>query len=312
LQSPTEDEGSQRQEDKLMYSNHFVFCVLINGEPQKELGNGTVNIPFGEYSLRFRNKNDRRAVVKIYIDGENVSGEGYIINSKSHVDIKRHHDKDRSFKFVSLDSSDAVDFGKNGPNEDKVKGTIEARFYLEKERPQVIFSNGVHHHIHYNHPRPQPFPHLRHDLGFEEDSLGGIGASNRARARGSSAAPKTNYSCNEIPAITSLEALTDGCTVEGNSTGQNFHTVFIETEDICTSLKLFLQGFNGNENANFVSVPETRKTNQSKFVDDLEMENENLRQKLAEIENQQLKDKLSALEKPKPRVKAKPRSRKNE
>jgi len=312
-----------------MYSNHFVFCVLVNGEPQKELANGTVNIPFGEYSLRFRNKNDRRAVVKIYIDGENVSGEGYIINGNGHVDIKRHHDKDRSFKFVSLDSSEAVDFGKNGPNEDKVKGTIEAKFYLEKERPKMMYP--IHHHHHYLLPRPYPNPNPNPNP-FYTTSMGGTtdgsvcrtslaGGSNcessfrdgsrsvkRSRATGSSASPNTNYSCNEIPTISSLESLKDGCTVEGSNTGQNFHTVYIDVEDTYTSLKLFLQGFNGNDNTNFVSIPEARKTNQSKRVDDLEMENENLRQKLAEIENQQLKDKLSALEKPK----AKPRSKKNE
>ena len=55
----------------MVYSNKFVMCVLVNGKPVEELANGEVQIPFNtEYVLRFRNKNDRRAVVKFWIDGE--------------------------------------------------------------------------------------------------------------------------------------------------------------------------------------------------------------------------------------------------
>lgn len=135
------------------------MCVLFHGEPLKELANGVVPIPFGaEYSLRFRNKHNRRAVVKFFIDGENVSGNGYVIPANDYVDIKRHSGVDRAFKFVSLDSTEAVEFGKNGPNADKVKGTIEAHFYLERERP--VYHHYDHHHHHYHdYYRPRPIPH---------------------------------------------------------------------------------------------------------------------------------------------------------
>jgi hypothetical protein len=149
----------------MVYSNKFVMAVLLNGEPQKELANGVVKLPFGaEYTLRFRNKNSRRAVVKIFIDGENVSGGGYVIPANDFVDIKRHHDKDRAFKWVDLDSPDAVEHGKNGPNHDKQKGVIEARFYLEKEykinwTPPVEHHHHHHHHTdhHHHYPRPRPW-----------------------------------------------------------------------------------------------------------------------------------------------------------
>ena len=122
----------------MVYSNRFVACVLLNGTPQRELANGVVPIPFNsEYSLRFRNKHNRRACVKFTIDGESVCGGGYIIGANSSIDIHRHFDKDARFKFVSLDSPDAVDAGKNGPNEDGTKGLIEAKFYLEKNRKLI-------------------------------------------------------------------------------------------------------------------------------------------------------------------------------
>lgn len=344
-----------------MYSNHFVMCVLVNGQPTQELANGVVSLPFGtEYALRFRNKNDRRAVVKIFIDGENVSGGGYIVGANDHVDIKRHHDKDRSFKFVSLDSADAVDFGKNGPNTDKVKGTIEARFYLEKKQPpQPVYVPVIHdhhHHHHYPQPYPQPYP-IRPQVwctnmggGGTTSSLGGVGGSSAGRPRNTrsrsfskgtsewnatvaglggasdfqtdasfnSGLEATTYGC-AVPPASDNEVLKDGCTVEGYSTGQNFHTVYIDTEDTYTSLKLFLQGYSGNDSSNFVAVPEKpRKTNKSQRVDDLEAENEKLRLKLAEIENEKLKDlvdkklkRIDELNADKPKPKRKPRSRKS-
>jgi hypothetical protein len=118
----------------MVYSSRFIMCVLRDGIPQQELGDGSVVLPFGsEYALRFRNKNpDRRAVVKVFIDGENVSAGGFVINANDKLDIERPVDNPVKFRFVSLDSSDAVDFGKNGPNTDRTKGVVEAHFSLEK------------------------------------------------------------------------------------------------------------------------------------------------------------------------------------
>jgi hypothetical protein len=295
----------------------------VNGRPQKELANGTVSLPFGtEYALRFRNKNNRRAVVKIYIDGENVSGGGYVVRANDYVDIKRHHDIDRAFKFVSLDSPDAVDHGKNGPNPDKVKGTIEARFYLEKERPQVIYRD-VHHHHHHDHHYPKPRPPWTPykdpwitPQWVSNDTYGSNSPDNYKAEFTCSAGEPISYpisskslgagaSCcsrgmtNE-PTVDMQQSLNfadqsklqDGCTVEGYSTGQNFYTTTVDTEDECTVLKLFLQGHEGPVE----DVP-VRKPAKDRIIDDLESENEALRRKIAEMENEKLKQKLEELEK---------------
>ena len=93
------------------------MCLIVDGVVQKELTNNTVKIPFGtEYTLRFRNKNNRRSVVKFKIDGEDASGNGYVISPNGHVDIKRYAHKDCAFKFVSVDSEEAIDYGKNNSN----------------------------------------------------------------------------------------------------------------------------------------------------------------------------------------------------
>lgn len=301
-----------------MYSNRFVMCVVQDGQPVKELGNGVVKLPFGsEYSLRFRNKNNRRAVVQIFIDGENVSGEGYVIPANDFVDIKRHHDVDRSFKFVSLDSADAQDFGKDGPNHDKVKGTIEARFKLEKEyvAPTVVH----HHHDHY-YPRPRPIPYYppyrwyddcggyrSGDIKYACNNAGAVSGQSMLRATKSIGEESLGFarsrqmldSNNVVPCSVNSAPLQDGCTVEGASTGQNFRTVHIELEDNETVLKLFLQGF---ESEVAVSTPAKPK---SKRVSDLEEENEQLRRQLAELENEKLKEKLAEKKKPKRKARKK-------
>ena len=238
----------------MVYSNHFVMCLLLNGQPQEEKANGTVIIPFGsDYELRFRNKNNRRACVQIFIDGENVSGGGgYIIDANAYIDIRRHSDVDRAFKFVALDSVEAIDYGKNGPNEDKVKGTIEARFFLEKEKPAVPVANYHYHHYHYSN---NPFPTLEKKYGWNPNpqvTLGGtIGCgggsccSNAPIPRGCGFSSE-DYGPVEKEVLTSgsLNLPTkDGCTVEGESTGQKFFNIKFDAEKEYTSVKIFLQGY---------------------------------------------------------------------
>lgn len=288
------------------------MALLINGTPQKELANGVVKVPFGtEYELRFRNKNDRNAVVQIFIDGENVSGGGYVVRANSHIDIKRHSDKDRSFKFVSLDSEAAVDFGKNGPNEDKVKGTIEARFFFEKEVPKPVYVPYVWHHIHYNHNMPSwqsnkttyrgevPLGDSDETFGCTMDSCE-ISPQTGANKRGPLMRRKSHSPINSsvnptiscsLGASSHQPVLKDGCTVEGVSTGQTFYTTSMDTETAYTSVKMFLQGYEEN----IQMIAEVASNALKRQPNAIELENEELRRKIAELENEKLKQKLSEL-----------------
>ncbi len=140
-----------------MYTSKFVFCLLQNGQIHDGRKDGVVSLPFGsEYGLRFRNKNERRAVVKFTIDGEEASGEGFVIPAQSAIDIFRYAHKDAKFKFVDLESEAAADFGKSD-NVNGEKGVIEAKFYLEKVKP-IAASAPVEHHYHYHHHHNRQFP----------------------------------------------------------------------------------------------------------------------------------------------------------
>jgi len=99
----------------MVYSSRFVLNVLLNKNVVQERNDGIVPIPFGsEYGIRCRNRNkDRRALVKLSIDGENVSGGGFVIGKDDSVDIFRRLDVDAAFKFVELTSEEAELTGKN-------------------------------------------------------------------------------------------------------------------------------------------------------------------------------------------------------
>lgn len=284
----------------MVYSNKFVMCVLVNGTPCEELANGTVKVPFNtEYVLRFRNKNNRRAVVKVSIDGENISETGFIIPANSHIDIKRPTDKDAAFKFVSLDSSDAIDHGKNGSNDDKVKGTIEAKFYLEKE----LSIKDIYVAKYPTAYRTMSF-HKSNDLSSVFGTASCLlpvptgnkyreplsHSSNTSVLRGISCQSASNQPESSIDSsLGNGSILKDGCTVEGNTTGQNFRHSHIDCEDTFTTLKVFLQGFN-------VVYKKSKKNLKKNKISELEEENENLRKQIAELENKNLKSKLASMQ----------------
>lgn len=253
----------------MVYSNKFVVCVLVNGQVQQEKADGVVPLPFNtEYTLRFRNKHNMRAVVKFTLDGENVSGDGYVIPANHYIDIKRHSNKDVGFKFVSTDSPDAVDHGKNGPNIDGSKGLIEAKFFLEKEEPVYKQFSAI-----WNDQLPKEGPTLPNLDGDGIDRRkthyfrGGatkncspsIKKSKSTRSKNARSnvqhtnktiPPKFNVadSLESMPVSEPFASNTDlqnGVTVEGNSTGQKFTPVYIKLEETFTMIRVVLKGFEG-------------------------------------------------------------------
>lgn len=96
--------------------------------------------------------------------------------------------------------------------------------------------------------------------------------------------------CSDAPA-SFAPVLKDGCTVEGDTTGQKFVTVSFEPEVDYVSLKVFLQGFEKKEEV--AAVKPKKVSAKTQVITDLEAENEKLRQELAEIENEKLKKKLA-------------------
>lgn len=206
----------------MMYSNKFVVSVLVNGQVIKEFENGEVQIPFNcEYSLRFRNKHDRRAVVKLFIDGEEQTKGGYIIPARSYRDIERNSYSPAKFKFVDLQSVEAQDHGKDQQNLENKMGVIEARFYLEQQRPSMppwlpilLYENQP--------PKHDTFPYPKYTLNASSQHTNCSGGNVLQRSK---------------------QLSKEGCTVEGNYSSQQFGEMHLTLENDYTSIKLFLKGY---------------------------------------------------------------------
>ena len=319
----------------MVYTKKCVLSVLLGGKFLPELANGQVNLPFGsEYQLRARNKHNRRCAVKFFIDDENVSGNGYVIAANSYIDIERHADTPTRFKFVSLESGEAIDFGKNGPNTDRAKGVIEARFYLEKEPVYTPV-----HQVYGSPWQPNPYwgggmfrarsmvssngmPSINSsNSSADEAPMNSMGISDAACETACGTAQLTPRFLSFAPRretgaapVTRTAALKDGCTVEGGHSTQCFSATTIDLEEDYVSLKVFLQGYDPINDERFVTataahtptithLPSGVGTTAPRTSADIERENRDLaarvkelaRQKAAREENERLKAELEAL-----------------
>ena len=254
----------------MTYSNKFVMCIIIDGTIQKESDSGSVFIPFGtEYTIRFRNKNNKRAVVRFSIDGEDVGGNGYVIPSNDYIDIKRHHDKDKAFKIVSIDSQEAMDFGKNGNND--IKGHIVAKFYLEKD--SIKYNSTLNNHYWKSSATDN-------DYWMRRDTSSVPPAGRYAPITLGSGAP-VNISFNSTPI---------GVTVEGGFTGQSFTSTNINLESNFIQLELVLRGYvvvMGTKNCTeadkaTIEASRSEESNHGSYVRTIEIQNQRIQEEINE------------------------------
>lgn len=73
----------------MMYNSKLVASIKVSGKILREFKD-SVYIPFGsEYSILLKNLNTVRALVNIYVDGENVTPNGLVLNAGQEVDFER-------------------------------------------------------------------------------------------------------------------------------------------------------------------------------------------------------------------------------
>lgn len=284
---------------EMAYKNRFSVCVLVDGQIMKELPDGSVGLPFGsEYTLRLFNKHDRRAVAKIYIDEENVSEGGFVIDAHGKVDISRRADRDSAFRFVELGSDAALLEGKPAHDPDGEMGVIKVDFHLEKPhkaptvaRPLPITWPNQPYQPAWPNTMPYRGPLMggqgqgggtpfgsfgdrltstsgTHGVSGTAGPLGGaapLGGSHNIRSCSLDGVSRTKgielHSVSEtadaspVNEDSSTHGLSDGCTVEGQATGQAFETEYVDYEFGATTLMLYLQGYKQRVNV----VPRRKK-----------------------------------------------------
>lgn len=229
-----------------MYSKNFVVVIVVNGKIVDGDKAGVVALPFGtEYKIRLRNKNNRRAVAKVFIDDENVTEDGIVVRANDYVDLERSTTKAVKFKFVSADSEAAADYGKNNKT-DGSNGVIRVEWRLEKEQTQYVQPVVP---VPIAVPYPYPYPYYGgylKSLSREEPTYRSY---TKAGGQSFGSTPEST-ACDFEPVGREVKTsgslgLKEGCTVEGGWSSQNFTTVHIDLEDGApVVIQLVLKGLN--------------------------------------------------------------------
>lgn len=128
----------------MMYQSKLVASLKANGKILREFKD-TVYIPFGsEYSFLIKNLNTTRALVNIYIDGDDVIEGGLVLNAGQEVDLERYV-KNGNLKtgnrFKFIERTGAVEEHRGAKLED---GLVRIEFQFEKSvqvRPSLWNTN---------------------------------------------------------------------------------------------------------------------------------------------------------------------------
>jgi hypothetical protein len=227
----------------MMHSNDFVVAILYNGSFLEESKGGVVALPFGaEYTIRLRNKKNRRAAAQVFIDEENVSKGGIIVPAHNFVDLECDVATLRKFKFVSAESGEAIDAGKNNKADDS-NGVIRVEWRAEKEYKLPIFIE-----------KPVPYP-VPVDPYRRYYPLCTGGQSYGSMRRLANDEPKSlaedvgacSFNGGEQVTASAMNfaarKFAEGCTVQGSESSQRFHEMWLDLEDTITAIRLTLRGY---------------------------------------------------------------------
>ena len=124
-----------------MYQSKLVASLKANGKILREFKD-TVYIPFGsEYSFLIKNLHTQRAVVNVFIDGEDVVEGGLVVDAGQEVNLERYVKNGNlkagnKFKFIERTSS--IEEHRGVKLED---GLVRIEFQYEKVKPVNVWNN---------------------------------------------------------------------------------------------------------------------------------------------------------------------------
>jgi len=127
----------------MMYESKLVASLKANGKVLREFKD-TVYIPFGsEYSFLIKNLNTTRAVVNIFIDGDNIVEGGLVLNAGQEVDLERairNNNLTEGNRFKFIERTSAVEAHRGIKLED---GLVRIEFQFEKPYIPPAYTNAV-------------------------------------------------------------------------------------------------------------------------------------------------------------------------
>ena len=115
-----------------MYESKMAAAIKVKGKVLREFNKDTVYVPFGsEYSILLKNLHTTRAVVNVYIDGDDMVPGGIVLNAGQEVDLERsvkNGNLTEGNKFKFIERSGAVEQHRGVKLED---GLVRVEFQFE-------------------------------------------------------------------------------------------------------------------------------------------------------------------------------------
>lgn len=195
-----------------MYNQKLVASIKANRKILREFKD-TVYIPFAsEYSILLKNLNTQRAVVHVFIDGEDQTPSGLVINAGQEIDFERslkNGSLTEGNKFKFIERTGAVEQHRGIKLED---GIVRVEYQFERPALQI---NAL--------PSYQYNNILR---GIQDGSVSASGATY-------SATNATLNSVNVSATSCCVDSYNDaGITVAGSKSTQSFGTTYVGTLEI--------------------------------------------------------------------------------
>jgi hypothetical protein len=211
-----------------MYNQKLVASIKSKGKVLREFKD-TVYIPFAsEYSILLKNLNTTRAVVNVYIDGDNVVPGGLVIDAGRTIDLERwikNGNLSEGNKFKFIERTQAIEDGPRGIKMED--GLVRIEYQFEIPRPIL------------NIPTWNSTTLTRGISGSTGDWASPVGATYST----------TNASLNSMNVTASAASFQNetGITVPGSKSTQSFQHVTVGTlESTVHNIVLKLVGDLGN------------------------------------------------------------------
>jgi hypothetical protein len=134
----------------MMYGNKLAAAIKVGGKVLREFKD-TTYIPFGsEYTILIKNLHTTRAVVNVFIDGEDAVPGGLVVDPGREIDLERwvkNGNLSEGNKFKFIERTGAIE---NGPRGIKLEdGLIRIEYQFEQPRP-VLQPKWVPGHYEYD------------------------------------------------------------------------------------------------------------------------------------------------------------------
>lgn len=144
-----------------MYANKLVASLKANGKILREFKD-TVYIPFGsEYSILLKNLDTRRVIVNVYIDGDNMTPNGFVLYGGQEVDLERsikNNNLNEGNRFKFIERTGSIEKHRGIKLED---GLIRVEYQFEKVMPAFQSYPSIWYNNTYNTTGNWSTPSLR-------------------------------------------------------------------------------------------------------------------------------------------------------